>query len=103
MTSGNGFCFAAGTPPARAAAMTTQTATAEKIRTMPASLFLAFTSEKIRALRTSGSVLYSPARGADEVPARRVAAAAALVQRRRRHAEPRAAGAASGDRAAGRP
>ena len=42
------------------------------------------------------------ARGADEVPARRVAAPSALVQRRRRHAEPAAARAAPGHRRAGR-
>ena len=45
---------------------------------------------------------YSRRRGADEVPARRIGASAALVQHPRRHAEPAAAGAASGHRAAGR-
>src|SRR5580765_6679250 len=103
MTCGYGLApDAAEMPPASATAMPAHAAIAETLRsirdplwsrllvwkgTCPARLRFAPPSAPARD--------YPPARGADEIPARRVAAPAPLVQRRRRHAEPGTARAAS--------
>src|SRR5512133_3163421 len=110
MTCGYGFAPAAAeTPPASMTARPAHAAIAETLRSIRNPLWSRLLVSKgtypgrFRFAPPSAPARdYPPAGGADEVPARRVAAPAALVQRRCRHAEPGTARAASGHRRAGR-